>query len=154
MLFSISVILKPWHRALRLTRQSPASWHVTRLAEEKEEVRAAITFIEKLSEESDVFFTISRAAFDGYSIATQPHFTASKRNMLIYAYMVGKFSSRCAFYQTAAILCRAERWKQVREVINPGKNAKLRVVAERYNICTDKFEKVCRRLRRVWPLLP
>ncbi|KAL2069300.1 hypothetical protein VTL71DRAFT_15638 [Oculimacula yallundae] len=154
MRFNVSTALKPWYCMLALTRQSPKSWHASRLTEEKEEVRIATTLIQKLSEESDIFFTIGRAAHDGCYIGDQPALSRSYRHVLIYAYMVGKFSSRCAFYQTAAIICRAERWKEVRKVINPGKDEKIKIVAERYGICPDEFLKVCKWLRRVWPLLP
>lgn len=43
---------------------------------------------------------------------------------------------------------------QVKGVVNPGKEEKVRVVAERWGICPDEFQKVCGWLRRVWPLFP
>ncbi|PVH71224.1 hypothetical protein DL98DRAFT_540221 [Cadophora sp. DSE1049] len=147
-------LLRPWYRILGLARQSPASWHISRLHEEKQELDEAKSTLEKLSEESDVFFTIGRAAHDCYTIDEQPSLTKSPRHALVYAYMIGKYTSRCAFYQTAAILCCAPRYLEVREVVNPSKDAKIRIVAERHGICHEKFQKLCRRLRKVWPLLP
>ncbi|KAK0110170.1 hypothetical protein ONS95_002821 [Cadophora gregata] len=150
---TISTFLKPWYRILDLARQTPLSWHLSRLEEEKAELTEPKSALEKLSEESDVFFTIGRATHDGYTIDEQPPFTKSLHHALVYAYMFWKYSSRCVFYQTAAILCRAEKWS-VREVVNPARDGKIRVVAERHGICPEEFLKVCRRLRWVWPLLP
>lgn len=110
--------------------------------------------LEKLSEESDVFFTIGRATHDGFDISTQPAFTACWRNALVYGYMLGKSSSRCLFYQTAALLCRAEQWREVREVINPAKEAEVRIVAGRFGIEPEAFVRVCWWWRWVWLLFP
>lgn len=154
MRLSITTLLKPWYRALNLPRKSPKQWHLDRLRDEKQELLEARGPIDRLSEQSDVFFTIARANHDGFRIAEQPALTGSLRHALVYAYMLGKFTSRCAFYQTAAMLCRAERWKEVREVINPRKESKVRIVAGRFDIDPDQFERVCRRLRWVWVLFP
>ncbi|KAG4433807.1 hypothetical protein IFR05_010721 [Cadophora sp. M221] len=156
MRFSVNTVLKPWFRILALPRQTPKAWHTIRLAEEEREFLAATTLLERLSEESDRFFTIGRATHDGYLIGDQPAFSASWRNVLVYTYMFVKFSSRCAFYQTAAVLSRAGagRWKPVRETMNPRRQFKLRTIAGRHGICPDRFEAVCWKLRWVWPLLP
>ena len=53
-------LLGRWHRMLGLSRQSPP-WYRDRLREELQEHRTANTPWQKLSEASDVFFSISRA---------------------------------------------------------------------------------------------
>ena len=91
-----------------------------------------------------MFFAIGRAAYDGYRIDEQPALTKSGRNVLVYTYMIGKCSSRCAFYQTAAALCRKGKWGEVREVVNPSRGEKVRGLAERGGVCPHKFQSVCR----------
>jgi len=54
-----SGLLKQWHGMLRLSQQSPPSWYRDRLQEELREQQTANTFWQKLSETSDVFFSIS-----------------------------------------------------------------------------------------------
>lgn len=101
-----------------------------------------------------MFFTIGRAAHDGFNIGKQPALTGCRRNALVYAYMTGNLTSRRIFYQTVAILCRAEQWRDVKEVINPKKERKTRVVAGRFGIDENRFASACWWLRCVWILLP
>ncbi len=144
------VLLRRWHGLLGLARQSPAAWHEERLREERVELENAASAVERLSETSDVFFSISRARYDGYPVEELPHL-ASRRHVLVYGYMLAKFTLRWAFYRTAAFLCGVP---PVREVINPAKDHKIDGVAARHHIDPVPFKRVCRRLRRVWPLLP
>ncbi|KAI1101319.1 hypothetical protein F4804DRAFT_316220 [Jackrogersella minutella] len=145
-------ILRRWHRLLNLRRQSPPSWYRDRLREELRELRVAGTRVERLSETADVFFALSRAAYDGSPVRALPRFTA--RHVPVYAYMVAKYTSRWAFYRLAALLCRAPHHRTVREVVNPTKDDKLDKVSARNRLDPDKFRRVGRRLRRVWPLFP
>jgi hypothetical protein len=138
---------------LGLSRQSPPSWYRDRLREELRERRMAETPWQKLSETSDVFFSISRARYDGFPIRKLPPFVAS-RHVLLYAYMLAKYTLRWKFYRTAAILCNIHHYDLVREVVNPSKDHKLDEVASRYQIDPVEFKRVGRQLRRVWPLLP
>lgn len=142
-------VLYRWHKFLNLQRQSPRSWHEDRFREEIEEFHNAATRLEKISEASDVFFALSRAKYDGFSIGDIPSLGPS--NTLIYGYMLAKFTSRWAFYRALACLCGAH---PVREVVNPTKDEKLETVARRHNINPERFKSTGRRLRRVWPLLP
>lgn len=146
-------LMRRWHRMLGLSRQSPPSWYRDRLREELRERRTANTPWQKLSETSDVFFSISRAQYDGFSVRKLPPFVAS-RHILVYAYMLAKYTLRWKFYRTAAILCHAPHYDLVREVVNPSKDHKLDEVASRHQIDPVEFKRVGRQLRRVWPLLP
>ncbi|KAI2637444.1 uracil phosphoribosyltransferase-domain-containing protein [Xylaria nigripes] len=122
-------VLTRWHRLLALPRQSPPSWYQDRYREEVAEFHEATTTLQKLSEESDVFFALSRAQYDGFPVAELPHFRP--RHVFVYAYMVGKYTSRWAFYRVLAILCGARHHATVREVVNASKDSKLEVVAPR-----------------------
>jgi len=148
-----SRLLKQWHGMLGLSRQSPPSWNRDRLREELRERQTANTFWQKLSETSDVFFSISRARYDGFPVRKLPAFVPS-RHFLVYAYMMAKYTSRWKFYRTAVVLCNAPHYGLVREVVNPSKDHKLNEVAFRHGINPVEFGRVACQLRRVWPLLP
>lgn len=143
--------LRWWHGRLNLSRQSTPSWHRDRLREELRERRLANTALRKLSETSDVIFSISRARYDGFPIRKLP---SSPRLVLAYVYMIVKYTSRWKFYKTAMMLCNVPHYDQVCEVVNPRKDSKLNEVASRHRIDPMKFKKVGRRLRQIWPLLP
>lgn len=146
-------ILKWWHKELGLARQSPPSWYRKRLQEELQERRNAKTWLRKLSETSDVFFSISRAHYDGYPVRRLPSFGVV-RHLPIYAYMLVKYTSRWRFYRTVAVLCNAPRNDLVREVVNPDRDQKLEEVALRYQLDPIKFREVGCHVRRAWPLFP
>jgi hypothetical protein len=142
-------ILRRWYRMLALPRQPP-TWYRAGLQEEEQELEEANTFIDKLSESSDVYFVLVRAQYDGFPIKKLP--PLSVRDLPIYGYMMAKLTSRWAFYQTADVLSGAGY--RVREVVDPKKEYKLEQVASRHHIEPMTFKRVARRLRRVWPLLP
>lgn len=146
-------LLKRWHGMLGLSRQSPPSWYRDRLREELLEHRLAKTRLMKISEASDVFFSSSRAQYDGFPVRKSPPFVTA-RHVFVYAYMLAKFTLRWSFYRTAAIMCNAPRHDLVREVVNPSKDQKLEEVAARHQIDPVVFKRVGRQLRQVWPLLP
>lgn len=146
-------LLRQWHGMLGLSRQSPPSWYRDRLREELWERRTATTRWRKLSEASDVFFSISRAQHDGFPVRKLPPFSAS-RHALVYVYMLAKYTLRWKFYRVAALLCNAPHHNLVCEVVNPSKDHKLKEVASRHEIDPLTFMQVGRQLRRFWPLLP
>jgi hypothetical protein len=142
-------ILRRWYRMLALPRQPP-TWYRAGLQEEEQELEEANTFVDKLSESSDVYFVLVRAQYDGFPIKKLPPFAV--RDIPIYGYMMAKLTSRWAFYQTAGVLSGAGY--KVREVVNPKKGYKLEQVASRHHIDPTAFKRVAKRLRRFWPLLP
>lgn len=145
-------LLHQWYRFLDLSVQC-SSWYRARLKEELVERHAAHSTLERLSETSDVFYILGRAQFDGYLLRRPPAANCLK-HLPIYAYMICKYTSRWVFYRTAAFLCGSGSWRQVREVVNPHRDFKIREVASRHAVDLSKFERVCHALRRVWPLLP
>ncbi len=147
-----SLLLRRWHGFLRLPRQRP-SWYRERLREELLERHEALTPLHKLSETADVFYILSRAIHDGYPLQSEPP-CPQKPQILIYAYMITKYTSRWLFYRVAARACRSANASQVREVINPAKKHKVGEVASRHGLDRCEFERVCSQLRRFWPLLP
>ncbi|KAF2433053.1 hypothetical protein EJ08DRAFT_647781 [Tothia fuscella] len=148
-----NALLRRFHQTLGLPQQTSASWHRARIREELKERRKANTFWDQISETSDVLFSVSRAQYDGFLLRKLPPFSAS-RHTLPYAYMIGKFSSRCMFYRVLAMLSGAPQAHLVREVVNPSKEAKLHEVALRHGVDPAKFIRIGHRLLKVWPLLP
>ncbi|KAI1357786.1 hypothetical protein F5Y08DRAFT_351636 [Xylaria arbuscula] len=145
-------ILQKWLNMLNMPRQSPPSWYLDRYTEELVELDEAKTWLEKLSESSDVFFIICRAKHDGFPIADIP--SINPRHILTYAYMLAKYTSRWAFYRVLAFLCKAPSPSTVREVVNPSNDSKLEGVALRHHMNPLDFVSMGRRLRRVWVLPP
>ena len=78
---------------MNLPRQSSSSWYRDRLREKQQELCHARTRLEKLSEESDVFFALSRAKHDGHPVGELPCPTVA-RHVPVYAYMLAKYTSR------------------------------------------------------------
>ncbi|KAM3428281.1 hypothetical protein NHJ13734_008656 [Beauveria thailandica] len=149
----LRLILMRWHSCLGLARQRP-SWYRDRLREELQERREAVTRLQQLSETADVFYILSRAAHDGYPLQSVPPPLRPMRRVLVYAYMILKYTSRWLFYRAAAVACRSANASEVREVINPAKKNKIGEVASRHGLDPVEFERVCSRLRRFWPLFP
>ncbi|CBX98539.1 hypothetical protein IAQ61_007830 [Plenodomus lingam] len=145
--------LHRWFAMLKLSQQWAPSWYRTRMREELRERRAAHTRWQKLSETSDVLFAILRAQNDGHPIIRPPPFYLW-RNSLVYGYMVAKYTSRWSFYRMAARFCRGVDHRSVCEVVNPAKDHKLEEVALRHHMDPATFKACCRKLRRIWPLLP
>ena len=142
-----------WLTMLNLQRQPLASWHRARLREELRERRLAETSWQKLSETSDVLFSITRAQYDGFP-TRNPSCLSGLNSSPIYMYMLAKYTSRWSFFKAAALFCNARDWKLVHEVVNPSKDHKLTEVASRHEIDQKDFHRVSCRLRRIWPLLP
>lgn len=113
----------------------------------------ATTPLNRLSETSDVLFTIFRAQHDGFPIHFRPSWSRAY-NGLAKVYMLGRFTSRWGFYRVAAYCAGKRDWRAVREVVNPRKGAKVDEVAGRHGIVREAFRRVCARLLWVLPVLP
>lgn len=159
-----TTLLTRWHTHLSLAPQVSRSWYRARYAEESIEFTEAVSYLDRLSEEADLFFVLSRSRYDGFPIGEVPGPSPTfkewesgrplTRNMAVYAYMFGKYSGRWLFHRTVARLCGDSRWRGVNEVINPARDHKLRTVAKRHGMDEVKFERVAKRLLMIWPLLP
>lgn len=88
-----------WHGFLRLPRH-PQSWYKDRLREEICERRLATTPFQKLNETADVFYIISRVQYDSHALRRLPDFILP--HLVVYAYLLSKYTSRWQFYRVAA----------------------------------------------------
>jgi hypothetical protein len=66
--------------------------------------------------------------------------------------MFGKFSLRAGFLVMAGWICG--EGVTVREVVNPRRQEKVRVIARWHGIDDAEFERVCWWLSKVWPSFP
>lgn len=148
---TIQRALLRWHGLLGLPRH-PKLWYKARLREEICERRLATTPLQKLSETADVFYIMSRAQHDGFTLRKSPDFTIA--HLVVYVYLLSKYTSRWQFYRTAAFFCNHPDLVSIREVVNPSKDQKVQEVARRHGIDPIHFTRICRRLRVIWPLLP
>jgi hypothetical protein len=124
-------------------------WHRNDIKAELGELRLAEGRLSRVSELSDVLYTSSRAAHNGFETHVMRFFR--QRPWLLGAlalYMIPKYSSRWILYRAAAYPSK------INEVRNPWKDIKLYEIAEKGNIDKERFVIRCRKLRRVWPLLP
>ena len=146
-------LLKGWYKSLGLIPQTSPGWYRDRLREELVERRYAETSWRRLSETSDIFFTITRAEYDGFSLRSSPSLS-STRYISVYMYMISKYSMRWLFYRAAAYMSGARRLDLMCEVVNLARDRKLEEMAQRHHLDPNSFKELGRQLRRVWPLLP
>ncbi|KAJ5189987.1 hypothetical protein N7491_007972 [Penicillium cf. griseofulvum] len=138
--------LRLWFQTLSLPQQSHLSWHRARLREELCERRTAKTSWQKLSETSDVLFSITRSQYDGF-IIRNPSCFSCLHSTPIYLYITRRDGHFIKWSPSS-------HWNLVHEVVNPSKDHKLIEVASRHAIDQKDFQRVIRQLRRIWPLFP
>ena len=141
-------VLRMWHDHLGMPIESQ-KWYEQDLRDEMAEYHEEKFGILKLSELSDVVYTCSRAAWNGYSL-TFPF--SPVMYALGAAYMLPKYTLRWAFFKKAGN--RAGSSLQLRDVRNPRKTHKLRLIANENSIDPDVFERVCKAQLKYWLLLP
>lgn len=134
-------LVQRWIRRLSLTRQLSRTWHRARILEELQERRMAISTLQKLSETSDVLFSIYRAQHDGVFLRRLP-LPLSFHHLPVCVYMIAKFSLRWLFFRMAALLSQEKNYRAVCEVINPSRNHKLVQVAVRHRM-SSTFVRKC-----------
>ena len=144
-------VLRRWHGMLGLPQQSPLSWYQDRLQEELHEQQTATTSWQRISETSNILFSISRANFNGFPICRLPSITGPL-HVLVYAYMLVKYTSCWTFYRVATMLCHAPQYNLVQEVVNPTRDHKLNEVASHHQIDQEQFKRVSCQLHQLWPL--
>lgn len=145
-------LLTAWLRVLNFARHSP-SWYRARVVEELAERRDAHNSLHRVTETADVIFSLCRARHDGCPVHGVPAFTLQRQG-LIYAVMVTKFTVRWMFWKALAWWCGKSDWKHVSEVVNYGKDEKVKQVAARWSIDPEKAVQVARRMRWVWVPIP
>ncbi len=141
----VIMLINLWHTALDMKKYDLA-WHENDIQDELAELSEERGLINRWSEYSDVAYTYTRANWSGFKLElpiTRPMF------IVALVYMFPKYTLRWWFFKRAG----KKFGKTIHEVRNPKKIAKLHIIAERNNIEPKKFEQVCTRQLRYWPLL-
>lgn len=125
------------------------AWHKQDLSDELAEYHEETKLLMKWSELSDVVYTCSRGKWSGYDM----DFPLKKWQYPVgVIYMIPKYTLRYWFFRQAGK--KAGTQEIIREVRNPKKTHKLHIIAERNNVDAKKFQMICERQLRYWPLLP
>src|SRR3990167_6044224 len=141
-------MINKWHDMLGMSKHDKR-WHEQDLAAELAEYNEETKLCMKWSELSDVAYTCSRGRWGGHEIA----FPFSRLKFYVgLIYMFPKYTGRWLFFRQAGK--KAHTTQGLHEVRNPKKTHKLHYIAKKYDLDEAKFQKICERQLRYWPLLP
>ena len=143
------MLISWWHSLLDMEKHE-LEWHIKDVEDELSELTEAKSIVEKVSERSDVVYTVTRAWWGGHKSL---RFPLSKPEFLVgLIYMFPKYTLRWLFYYY--IGKSFDRKIKITEVRNPKKIYKLKIIAKKYNLDENEFVKrVSIRLKR-WIFLP
>ena len=128
-------LLNQWHNMLSMPKYDE-NWHKLDLADELAEYEEARGFIDTWSELSDVAYTYTRAKWSGHN---NINFPLSKIKLYIgILYMFPKYTLRWRFFRKLGHYF--DKNLHINEVRNPRKMAKLKVIAEKYNLDPEQFQ--------------
>lgn len=123
-------------------------WHKNDINDEYQELLEAKKVIHRMSEMSDIVYTVTRTRWDGYQMA----FPIKKHQIALGTlYMFPKITGRWLFFKRAGKKAGAKR--KITEVRNPDKTYKLHIIAKKYDIDAELFTKICQKQRKHWLLL-
>jgi hypothetical protein len=142
------MIIKAWFDWLDMPKYDE-KWHQDDMADELAEYHEAPNLLYKISEASDVTYTYERAKWSGHSTVDFPLSKRAYYAGLVYG--AGKYTSRFLFFKVAGKRSGAFDLRSVR---NPKKVKKLHDIATKANLDPVKFQKICEKQLRYWPLLP
>lgn len=141
------IIFRLWHNFLDMEIKT-LKWHEQDIFDELQEYKEAKSLRDKWSELSDIVYTVTRARWGGHKL----NFPIGKTKVVIGSvYMFPKITGRWLFFYRAGKKTGSKR--KVTEVRNPKKVHKLHHIADKYGLDTSKFEKICEKQLKYWPLL-
>ncbi len=139
-------IINKWHSILHMPKKD-FEWHQADVLEELNEFKEAKGLINKWSELSDVVYTCTRAHWSGHQTIEYP---LSKFSFYIgLLYMFPKCTLRYKFYRVLG----KKFGRDITEVRNPQKIAKLEHIAKKYNLDPEHFTKEANKLKKWWIFL-
>jgi len=134
----------PWHSWLNMPKED-ISWYKADLKDEVEELNTATDLVGRWSEKSDVVYTVMRARWNGYQIDSPLSFIDRALGTM---YMYPKYSLRYLFFQRAGK--KVDPQSDIRDVRNPKKVKKLKLIAKEYSLPESEFTNVCQKQLRCW----
>lgn len=127
-------LINKWHNLLDMPKYDEA-WHRQDMADELAEYKDSHGFIDTWSELSDIAYTYTRSKWSGYDTI---EFPLSKTKLVIgLLYMFPKYTLRFRFFRDLGH--QFDENLHIREVRNPKKIEKLKVIAEKYNLDPELF---------------
>lgn len=139
----VKSVISRWHDILDMPKYDEA-WHRQDMADELAEYEEASGFIDTWSELSDVVYTYTRARWSGHDTIAFPFSRLSFCIGLIY--MFPKYTLRWKFFR--ALGHEFDKNLKISEVRNPKKIAKLKNIAEKYNLDPELFTQKAQALMR------
>lgn len=136
-------LIHRWHTVLDMPKYDEA-WHKDDLADELAEYHEANGLIDVWSELSDVAYTYTRAKWSGYHAFVFP--LSWWQLCLGIIYMIPKYSLRWRFFRKLGH--SLDKNINISEVRNPKKIAKLKVIAEKYNLDPGLFQTQAEKMLR------
>ncbi len=141
-------LINKWHSYLDMPKNDLA-WHEQDILDEFNELKEAKGVIDTWSEISDIVYTYTRARWSGHK---NLKFPIHKLYFLIgIVYMFPKYTLRWRFYYILGK--RIDKKLELREVRNPKKIEKLKVIAEKYNIDKEILINEAKKLKKKWIFL-
>jgi hypothetical protein len=141
-------LINKWHSILDMPKNDLV-WHEADVLDELKELKEAEGLLNKWSELSDVAYTYTRAHWSGHTEIKLP---LSKINFYVgLLYMFPKYSLRYAFYRVLGK--KIDKNVKLKEVRNPEKIEKLKVIALKYNLDPDRFTEEAKKLMKKWMFL-
>lgn len=136
-------IIHHWHNILDMPKYD-LTWHQQDVADELQELAEARGIINRWSEISDICYTVTRAHWSGIAEIVLP---ISRFYYFIgLIYMIPKYHLRWRFFTAVGKTFGPE--VKIREVRNPKKIEKLKTIAEKYGLDSDKFVLEAKRLMK------
>jgi len=137
-----------WHSLLDMPKKDE-DWHIKDIKAETIEFEEARGIIEKWSELSDIVYTHTRAKWGGHKNFKFP------MSPVFYVtgvfYMIPKYSLRYLFFRHVAKKIGSK--SKIREVRNPSRLEKLKHIAEKYDLDSERFIQEVKKTLKWWPLL-
>lgn len=141
-------MIHSWHSLLDMERQDK-EWLESDMLDELEEYRQETRLISRWSELSDVVYTYTFTLWCGFDM----RFPLRRWQYALGAiYMIPKYSGRWLFFKRAGR--KAGSTSGIREVRNPKKTHKLQAIAKQYDVDPQRFQEICEKQLKYWPLLP
>lgn len=137
-----------WHSILDMPKCDRA-FHEQDIDDELKEFHEEKRIIPVWSEASDLVYTYTRGRWSGHKDLQFP--VAWYWYLIGMTYMYPKYTLRWLFFWLVAR--KVNKKVKMREVRNPRKVEKLKVLAEKYGMDEELFVAECKKLLRWWPLL-
>ncbi len=141
-------MINKWHAWLGM-RSHTKTWYEKDMVDEINEYSEELKLFKKWSELSDVVYVYTRSKWNGHELK----FPFKKWQYYIgIVYMLPKYTDRWLFYRIAGR--KAGAIEGLHEVRNPKKTHKLHHIAKKNSLNEKKFQSICEKQLKYWPLLP